>query len=88
MTLTDDDLRKISNLIQDKNEDLKEEFAEKLTEFKSDILNKVDAVFKEVKASREEQTIHTGQHQRGDKKFSSYEDRLTRVEQKLGLATQ
>ena len=58
----------------------------KITEFKSDILNKVDAVFHEVKAMREEQTAKVGRDDDQDKDIVVLKTRVSAVEHHLGLA--
>jgi len=51
---------------------------EDLTTFKSDLINKLDSILKEILASREEETILSH-------RVSNHEDRLEKVEKKLGI---
>lgn len=59
MTLTNSDLNKIGYLIDTKLEDKldKEDFETKLTEFKSDLFEKIDPILKEVVTAREERPL-------------------------------
>ena len=50
----------------------------KLTSLRSDLLNKLDSILKEILASREEQTIL-------GHKYSEHEDRIDVLENKVGI---
>lgn len=81
--LTKNDLQQIDNLIKSHIFPLQESFDEKLenmesklTEFKSEILDAVDAVMGEIIKSREEQTVQSF-------KLSDHEERIGNLETKL-----
>ena len=88
--LTKTDLQAIDNLIrsrtnplQDSQDDIKETFENKLTEFKSDILDAVDAVMGELRGSREEQTVMSGQLSGYSDKLENHEERIGKLEKKV-----
>ncbi len=58
----------------------------KITEFKSDILDKVDAVFHEVKAMREEQSFKVGRDDRQDEEIVGIKERTSRLEARAGIS--
>ncbi len=65
-----------SEFLRDLIEIVKKELGSKI-----DAMNtKLDTFIDEIKARREEQTLHQGQHQR-------IEDRLSRVEKKIGFSS-
>lgn len=66
--------------LENRVDDLEEKFIGKLVEFKDKILNAVDAVIKEVKAMREEQTAHSGQHMRISDEIENHEERIEKLE--------
>lgn len=63
----------MKSLIKESQDDLKEYFEKRMTQFKSDILNSVDKVMGELKTIREQQEIITG-------KTSDHEERLEKLE--------
>lgn len=80
--LTQDDIKKLLKVFATKQE-LKEglyalgkEFSKKFDK----VLTKLDSVYKEIKDVREEQTVHTAQHERTDEEISSIKKRLTKIE--------
>lgn len=66
---------------------LDEKLDKKLTEFRSDILNHVDAVMGEVKAMREDFAILNNRQSKHDEQLENYEGRLTTLEQDFSVAT-
>lgn len=84
MVLTVDDLQKITLLINTGLGNLKDHVDEKFSEAfrllptKEEFFSRMDELMHEVKAMREEQTMHQGQHDRLD-------GRVARVEKKLNL---
>jgi len=75
MAITQKDLDGIENRLKDVFV-TKEEF----TVHKSELLNKLDEILKEILASRQEQTVLVHQ-------VSGHEDRITTLEEKEGIAT-
>lgn len=83
--ITRDDIIKLSNIFATK-EDLKSAVEglvnkEEFTEFKDQIFNRIDAVFKELIAMREEQAGHSLRHE-------DAEDRLSAVEKIPAIASE
>lgn len=68
MTITQNDIDLLEQSLVTKD-DLKNE----MTSLKSDLLDKMDDILQEVKTSREEETVMSGQ-------ISDHEDRITRLE--------
>ena len=77
---TKEDLKRLGWRLEDKIRDLKSEFNGKLTKLKSDILDGVDRVYKEVVAMRQEQKVHQSQHKRIDETLGDHEGRLKTLE--------
>lgn len=73
-----DELKKYAT--KDDIEDFKEEFNSKITEFKSEILDSVDAVMGEIKAVRENQEAHNFSHERIDDDLDDHETRIGKLE--------
>jgi 3-dehydroquinate dehydratase len=69
MTLTQKDIELLEDSFA-----TKEYLNQKLTELKSDLLNKLDSILKEILASRDEQTILAH-------RVSNHEDRLEKLEE-------
>ncbi len=85
---TKDDLNKVKKELKseiwkldEKIDDVKFDLEQKMTQFKSQIMDGVDMIYKELKDMRQEQTMHQGVHDRT-------EERLTAVEEKVGIAVQ
>lgn len=57
MVLTSSDKSWIKNVLQDGLDSQEEKFEAKIVEVKSDFLDKIDPILKEVAATREERTI-------------------------------
>ena len=70
---TKDDLKKLENRIDYKFDDFEIKIEDKLTQFRSDIFDKLDGVLKEILASREEQEINAH-------RLSDHEDRIEKLE--------
>ena len=79
----------ISNLIDSfshifatkkESEDTKHELKEKMHQVRLDVLDKLDAVFKELKDFRQEQTFHVQSHRDIEDKLDTHEQRLTTLE--------
>ena len=58
---------------------------QELTKFKSDVLDKVDAVFHEVKAMREEQSAKVGRDDRQDQNITKLKTRVNFIERQIGI---
>ena len=56
---------------------------QELTKFKSDVLDKVDAVFHEVKAMREEQSAKVGRDDRQDQNITKLKTRVNFIERQI-----
>lgn len=82
MVLTFQDEETVRKIV---HEEVKGEVKSQLTQFRSDILNAVDVVLTEIKASREDQTIHSGQHEEIHDKFEEYDKNLSLINGKLNL---
>lgn len=85
---TKDDLNKVRIELKrdiwkldEKIDDVKFGLEQKMTQFKSEIMDGVDKIYKELKDMRQEQTMHQGVHDR-------VEERLNKVEEKIGIAPQ
>ncbi len=61
MSLSKTDLKSINNLLGSQKEEILEEIEIKLVNYRSDLVNKLDKILKEILASREEQTVLSGQ---------------------------
>lgn len=77
---TKDDLKKTHFLIKDDIEDLEDRFDNKLTTFKSEILDAVDGVMGEIKKVRENQEAHNFSHERIDDELEGHETRIGNLE--------
>jgi len=64
-----------------KMEELEEKFEKVVEKHKSDIIDKIDPILKEVTANREERAIVSN-------KLSKHSDRIERIEKHVGLSTQ
>ena len=88
--LTKTDLQQIDNLIKSRILPLEESFDEKLekklTEFKSEILDAVDAVMGEIIKSREEQILASSKLSEHSDKLENHEDRIGKLETNPSLA--
>lgn len=58
---------------------------QELTKFKSDVLDKVDAVFHEVKAMREEQSAKVGRDDRQDQNITKLKTRVNFIERQIRI---
>ena len=67
--------------LEGKAMELEDKFEKKVTDLRSDFLNEIDPVLKEVTASREERKILAI-------KFSEHTDQLEKINKHLGLPTQ
>lgn len=82
--LTEDDVDylverlNLSFLTKEEFEEFKENLDSQLTNQRSDLMDKLDSILKEILASREEQTLLAGSS-------SDHEDRIKRVEKKLHI---
>lgn len=74
MTITVGDIDSIENRLKD-TFFTKDEFAT----FRSDLMDKLDGILKEILTSREEQTVMAHQ-------LSNHEDRISTLETKTGIA--
>ncbi len=79
--LTVDDIKKLVEVFATK-EDLKQEVAnlvgkEEFDQFKDDIFTKIDKVYGEVKAMREEQSMHSFRHDDTEKRLDAIESTPT-----------
>lgn len=77
---TKDDLNQFAT-----KDDLKEfmtrnEMLDHLTEFRSDILSHVDAVYKELLAKRDEQVMHQAAHLRMQDTIENHQERIEKLE--------
>ena len=61
-------------------EDFKEDLDSTLSKHRSDLMEKLDSILKEILASREEQTILAH-------RSSNHEGRITKIERKVGIQT-
>jgi hypothetical protein len=77
--LTKDDAD-IKFLTKGEFEDFKEELDQKLFNYKSDIINKVDEVLKEIVASRDEQTALSH-------RVSVHSDQIEEIQKVVGIST-
>lgn len=57
-----------------------EKFDGQMVEFRNDILDHVDAVYKELKDMREEQSIYVHSQMRQDEKLENHEKRIKKLE--------
>ena len=73
MMLTNIDLNKIGGIIDEKLEQQKEEIDAKFAQQRSELLDKLDRILKEVVASRQEETVLSH-------RVSDHEDRITALE--------
>jgi polyhydroxyalkanoate synthesis regulator phasin len=71
--LTNIDLNKIGGIIDEKLEQQKEEIDAKFAQQRSELLDKLDRILKEVVASRQEETVLSH-------RVSDHEDRITALE--------
>ena len=58
---------------------------EKVDQTADNILTRVDGVFKEVLAMRQEQVAHFGSHVRADETLENYEQRIKKLETKRAV---
>lgn len=72
--------------LEAKIEKTEERLEEKITEFKSEILNHVDTAMGEQATIRQEQTMDAGHHHRTDQKLEGHEKRIQRLEVRVGVA--
>ncbi len=79
--LSKSDIKKLLEVLATKQdlELLREEVATK-AEY-NNVINKLDAVYKELKDFREEQSAHSGQHEEIDKDIGSLQERINKIEQ-------
>lgn len=57
MILTSDDLRKIGHRLINQKEEILDEISNTITQFKSELFERIDPILKEVKTNREERSI-------------------------------
>lgn len=71
-------LQAIKVIVQEENRSTKDELKDDIRNFKSEIINHVDAVMEEVKTMREEQSaiIHT---------LTDHEKRIDKIEVRVGV---
>ena len=81
--LTKGDIKKLLEVFATKQElaELRAEMATK--DQLNGVMDKLDAVYAEVKDVRQEQTVHWGQHQDLRKEIESIEGRVEKIEQAL-----
>jgi len=86
--ITDKDVQKLliafSNIFSTKD-DLKElwqKIDDQMVDFRNDTNDRVDAVYKELIAKRDEQSMHTHSHMRQDDKLQDHDLRIGRLESK------
>ena len=79
--LSRDDIKNLLAVLATKQdlESLREKVATKAQY--NDVLSKVDKVYGELKDFREEQSVHSGQHEELDKDIGSLQERINKIEQ-------
>ena len=70
----------VYQLLQESQDDLKKTLENKMTEFKSDILDAVDGVMGEIKKSREEQIVASSHLSDHTDKLEKHEGRISKLE--------
>ena len=78
--------RTIAATVREEMRPFEERIELKITEFKSETLNGVDAVLKEVKTIREEQIMKVGRDDRQDQDITKLKTHVAAVEEHIGLA--
>ena len=76
----------IAETVREEMRPFEERIELKITEFKSETLNGVDAVLKEVKTIREEQIMKVGRDDRQDQNITKLKTHVAAVEEHIGLA--
>ena len=75
-----EEIQQVRGRLENRIDQVELGFSEKLTQFKSDILDGVDKVYGELVALREESTIHQGQHDRTGETLEDHEKRIQSLE--------
>jgi len=88
MTITDGNIKKISKIFATKDElrlgldklkdEIHDDVEKQLVSHRSDLIDKLDVILKEILASREEQTILSH-------RSSDHENRISKIETKLNV---